>query len=210
MIEKKKSNKKKKRKIVVGLDEAGRGSLIGPVVAAAVIIKNRKLLFEDYGKIQSLPFRDSKKLSCKRREQIYKIVTKSSSIEWGIGTVSCSVVDKINILEATKKAMINSLKSLGNKIDGKPSVVLIDGNFKINSGFKEKSIVKGDEKILACLIAGIIAKVYRDRIIKKYSLKLPFYGWEKNKGYGTKKHFAEIRKRGPCFFHRKSFNLHYP
>ena len=131
-------------------------------------------------------------------------------MEWSVGTVSCSLIDKINVLEATKKAMVKSLENLKKKTGKKPSIVLIDGNFKINSGFKEKSVIKGDEKILVCMIAGIIAKVYRDRIIQKYFLKYPFYGWEKNKGYGTKKHYREIQKHGPCSFHRKSFNLHYP
>ena len=177
-------------KIVVGLDEAGRGPLAGPVVAGAVVFLNGF-------KIKEL--NDSKKLSEKQRENLYKILTNHKDIKWGIGIVSEKVIDKINILEATKLAMQKALKNL------KPEFLLIDGNFKINSIMRQKSIIKGDQKVFSIAAASIIAKVTRDRLMEKAHKKYSSYGFDKHKGYGTKAHFASLKKFGPCKIHRKSF-----
>ena len=193
------------------LDEVGRGPLAGPVVAAAVVIQNTK------DKIQNTKIRDSKKLSAKRREEIYKTLTKSPAIKWGIGKVSEKVIDKINILEATKLAMIRAIK----KLERKPDFLIIDGNFKLNLPesqrrvkkriyplrlpIPQKSIVKGDEKVFSVALASIIAKVTRDGLMKKYAKKYPHYGFDAHKGYPTKFHFKMLKKYGHCQIHRKSF-----
>jgi ribonuclease HII len=199
---------KRGSKIVVGLDEAGRGCLAGPVVAAAVMlnskfkIQNAKLKF----KIQNL--RDSKKLTVKQREEWYKILTKDSQIEWGIGRVSEKIIDKINIKNAAELAMEKALKNLEKKIKKKADFLIIDGNHINSKKLKARNyklIVKGDEKVLSCAMASIIAKVTRDRIMEKYAKKFPEYGFEKHKGYATKFHLKMLKKYGPCKIHRKSF-----
>jgi len=184
--------------IVVGIDEAGRGPLAGPVVAAAVFIKpGAKILLRGVN--------DSKKLSEKQRENIYKILTSHKDIEWGVGIVSEKVIDKINILEATKLAMQKSFKKLN------PDFLLLDGNFSAQggpaSGWKifEKSIIKGDQKVFSISAASIIAKVTRDRLMQKYHKQYPQYGFDKHKGYGTALHIANIKEFGACKIHRKTF-----
>jgi len=198
-------------KRVAGLDEAGRGPLAGPVVAAAVsIIANCKLkvksvrssssrcdsIIEDFKDLK-----DSKKLSPKKREEFYKILKKNPAIKWGMGKVSEKVIDKINILEATKLAMKKAVKNLGRK----PDFLILDGNFKINSNIPQKPIVKGDEKVFSCAAASVIAKVTRDRIMQSYHKKFPRYCFNKHKGYPTKLHLKMLRKYGPCKIHRMTF-----
>lgn len=179
-------------KIVAGLDEAGRGPLAGPVVAAAVFAEpNAIILLKGIN--------NSKKLSKKQREYFYKILTNHSQIKWGIGIVSEKVIDKINILEATKLAMQKSIKNLN------PDFLILDGNFKINSKIPQKSIIDGDQKVMSVAMASIIAKVTRDKIMEKFHKKYPRYGFDKHKGYGTSAHFTNIKKFGPCKIHRKSF-----
>jgi ribonuclease HII len=221
---------KKGIKRIVCLDEAGRGPLAGPVVAAAVMlnskfkIRNAKLKF----KIQNL--RDSKKLTAKQREEWNKIITKNPQIEWGIGKVSEKVIDKINIFEATKLAMIkafrNLIEKLKNKkinplkrtimrISGKGIFLILDGNFTlpaealakmgINPSIPQKSIIKADEKVFSCAAASILAKVTRDRIMMCYHKKYPKYRFDLHKGYPTKFHLKMLKKYGPCKIHRKSF-----
>ena len=183
-------------KFVVGLDEAGRGPLAGPVVAAAVMLnlkfknKNLKLLDE---------VNDSKKLSEKQREILFKILADHEDVKWGIGIVSEKVIDKINILEASKLAMQKAIK----KLDA--DYILIDGNFKIKFEGQQKSIIKGDQKVFSIAAASIIAKVTRDRIMDKLHKKYPQYGFNKHKGYGTALHIEMIKKYGPCKIHRKTF-----
>ena len=186
-------------KRVACLDESGRGPLAGPVVACAVCL-NRGLVHLRPGLGQ---IRDSKKLSAKKREEFYKILTKYPGLEWRIGRVSEKVIDKINILESTKLAMSRALI----KLKKKPGFLILDGNFKINSAIPQKSIIKADEKVFSCMAAGIIAKVTRDRIMKRYHLKYPCYGFDKHKGYPTKKHKRVIKKNGICKIHRKTFKL---
>ena len=215
---------KKGYKYVVGLDEAGRGPLAGPVVAGAVIIKNLKSILNEpiFKKVK-----DSKMLSAEQREEIYNYFKKNSGIEWGIGIVSEKVIDKINILEATKLAMEKAIKDLELSFPRKresmvglsklwiPSqagndtmkveYLLIDGNFKINSLILQKSIAKADQKVFSCALASIFAKVTRDGIMQKEHKKYPKYGFNQHKGYGTDFHFKMLKKHGPCKIHRKSF-----
>jgi ribonuclease HII len=196
-------------KIIAGLDEAGRGPLAGPVVAAAVIFKigNLKIdkSFENCKlEIENL-VKDSKQLSQKQREYVYEKLIKYGGIEWGIGIVSEKVIDKINILEATKLAMQKALRQAQGKLNLDPDFLLLDGNFKIKTNILQKSIIKGDQKVFSISAASIIAKVTRDRLMQKYHKKYPQYGFDKHKGYGTKKHFENIKKFGPCKIHRKTF-----
>jgi len=210
-------------KIVAGLDEAGRGSLAGPVVAAACALRNfkfagRRIADSPKGCILNLKsilndknfklIKDSKLLSAKKREKFYKILTKHPQIEWGIGVVSEKVIDKINILEATKLAMTRAIAKLKTKsAKRKIDFLILDGKMKLNLPIPQKSIVKADVKVFSCAAASIIAKVRRDRIMLKYDKKYPRYGFKKHKGYPTKLHCATIKKIGLCPFHRKSFKF---
>jgi len=221
---------KKGYKMVACLDEAGRGPLAGPVVAAAVfIIPNSTTAFFQQAGLPSFysraaaefiipKLKDSKKLSAKKREQFYEILTKNQSIKWGIGKVSEKVIDKINILEATKLAMIRALhnlekrsvrKSHDREIFTQPDFLILDGNMKINLPILQKSIIKADEKVFSCAAASIIAKVTRDRIMEKYHKKYSRYGFDKHKGYPTKLHRRLLKKYGRCKIHRKSFKISY-
>ena len=183
---------------VAGIDEAGRGPLAGPVVAAAVNFKFENLKSILNNKILK-QINDSKQLSEKQREEIYEILTKHKDIKWGVGIVSEKVIDKINILEATKVAM----KKAANKIS--PDFLLIDGTVKLNCATGQKQIIKGDQKVFSIAAASIIAKVTRDRIMQKMHKKYPQYGFGRHKGYGTRAQFANLQKFGPCEIHRKSF-----
>jgi len=181
---------------VVGLDEVGRGPLAGPVVAAAVCFKKSNLP----------PFmeniRDSKKLSQKQREGWYKFLIEQPDIKWGIGLISEKMIDQINILEATKLAMKRAVATLNIE----PNYLLLDGNFLLEDlSISQKAVVRGDEKVISCAAASIIAKVTRDRLMKKYDAKYPEYGFKKHKGYGTKQHLAAIKEHGACPIHRLSF-----
>ena len=204
---------RKKIKNVVGLDEAGRGPLAGPVVAGAIMIKTKNFSF--------FPIRDSKKLSAKKREEFFKILTKHQGLKWGVGIVSEKIIDKINIFEATKLAMKKALINLEEKtrrgsarknLAKKPleliDFLILDGNFKLDKvNISQKSIIKADEKVFSCAAASIVAKVTRDRIMDKYHKKHPAYRFNEHKGYPTELHFKLIKKYGPCPIHRKSFNL---
>lgn len=188
-------------KLVAGLDEAGRGPLAGPVVAAAVNLKfeifNLKSILNNpiFKKIK-----DSKKLNAKQREEIYETLIKHPGVRWGVGVVSEKVIDKINILEASKLAMQKAVKNLS------PDFLLIDGNFKLNKiNILQKSVIKGDSKVFSIAAASIIAKVTRDRLMQKYHKKYPQYGFDCHKGYGTRAHFESLEKFGPCKIHRKTF-----
>ena len=183
-------------KVVVGLDEVGRGCLAASVTAAAVTVRQTP----------NLEVKDSKKLSSKKREEIYKILKNNPQVKWGIGRVSEKVIDRINIFQATKLAMKRAVKNLEKKIAEPADYLLIDGNFGINLPVPQKSIIKGDEKIFLIKLASITAKVTRDRAMLRYHKKYPKYGFNKHKGYGTKLHFHTIERYGPCKIHRKTFN----
>lgn len=181
-------------KFVAGLDEAGRGPLAGPVVACAVVLKPCKNFLKKIN--------DSKKLSEKQREDFYRILTNHKDVEWGVGIVSEKVIDKINILQATKLAMQKAIEDLGCAAD----YLLLDGNFSIRSDILQKAIIKGDQKVISISAASIIAKVTRDRIMQAYDKKYPQYGFKKHKGYPTKFHCQKIAEFGLSKIHRKSFH----
>ena len=190
---------------MVGLDEAGRGPLAGPVMAAAVMINPAKIgkCKDDFLKILK-EINDSKKLSPRKREKLYNLIIKCPAIEWGTGKVSEKVIDKINILQASKLAMEKAISKILKK-QRKLDFLIIDGNFKINSPFPQKPIIKADEKVFSCMASSIIAKVSRDRIMARLDRKYPRYGFHRHKGYPTKYHFAMLKKYRPCAVHRKSF-----
>lgn len=182
---------KEYNKIIVGVDEAGRGPLAGPVVAAAVIIN-------DYSGLEEI--NDSKKLTEKKREKLYKIIMKNCEV--GVGIVREKEIDAINILNATFKAMREAISEI--KIDF--DITLVDGDKKIREYDKtQEAIIKGDGKSVAIAAASVIAKVTRDRIMVEFADKYPDYGFEKHKGYGTKMHREKLLEIGPCEIHRKSF-----
>ena len=182
------------KKTVCGIDEAGRGSLAGPVTAAAVILpKNYK---------NSL-IRDSKKINDQKRNHLYDEIIKNC-ITYSIISIGAKKIDEINILNATYLAMNLAIEKL--KI--KPDKVIIDGNsFKAKKKIDFECIVGGDDKYISIAAASILAKVKRDEIMCKLSTQFPIYDWEKNKGYGTEKHKEMIYKYGRCEYHRMTFNI---
>ena len=179
-------------KYICGIDEAGRGPLAGPVVVASVIMPKDSM-------IEGV--NDSKKVSEKKREKLYEEIT-NTAIAWGVGIIDQREIDEINILNATKKGLTNSLKEL----EIKPDLILVDALTNIDTlGIPYRSIIKGDAKSYSIAAASIIAKVTRDRIMRQWDELYPEYGFEKHKGYGTKLHIDAIKEYGPCPLHRKSF-----
>ena len=176
---------------VAGIDEAGRGPLAGPVVAAAVILP--KDIF--------LPFlNDSKKVTEKRRDVLFDEI-KQNAIAYGIGRATNTLIDEINILQATYEAMREAINSL----EKTPDVLLVDAVHIPDINIKQVGIVKGDAKSVNIAAASILAKVTRDRIMAEYDKIYPEYGFASNKGYGTATHIAALKEVGPCAIHRKSF-----
>ena len=187
-------------KRVAGTDEAGRGPLAGPVVAAAVMIDPEfKFALKDV--------KDSKKLTFKKREELYSLLTRNPQIEWGAGRVSEGVIDKINIFQAARLAMKRAVMNLEKKLKEKRiDFLILDGRMRVDLEVPQKPIVKGDYKVFSCSAASIIAKVTRDRIMLRYDKQYPQYGFLKHKGYGTRLHFEMLKKHGSCPIHRKSFS----
>ena len=183
-----------------GIDEAGRGPLAGPVVAACVVLGEN---FDVIG------IDDSKKLSPQKREELFEKIT-SKALAYGIGIEDNNVIDKINILQATKKAMktaaTEAVKILKEKAykDG-IMLLLLDAVSLKDIDIPQESVIKGDAKSLSIAAASIIAKVTRDRIMMKYHEKYPYYGIDSNKGYGTKAHYEGIENHGITPIHRKTF-----
>lgn len=179
-------------KYIAGIDEAGRGPLAGPVVVGIAIMKPDSF-------IEGV--NDSKKISEKKRELLYEQIT-NEAIDWSVGIVDQNEIDEINILNATKKALHMAITNL--KI--KPDRILVDALEHIDTcGIPYTSIIKGDAKVYSISAASIIAKVTRDRMMKKYDEIYPEYGFAGHKGYGTAKHIQAIKAYGPCPLHRKTF-----
>lgn len=184
---------------LAGVDEVGRGPLAGPVVAAAVVLPHD---FDIPG------IDDSKKLTEKKREALYPVI-KENALAYGIGMADHRRIDEINILEATKEAMTRAVNDadhmLHEKYGQRIGHVLFDA-IKIDSiKLPQTSVIKGDSKSLSIAAASIVAKVTRDRMMVEYSSQYPDYAFEKNKGYGTKEHYAGLEKAGPCEIHRMTF-----
>ncbi len=178
-------------KLIAGTDEAGRGPLAGPVVAAAVI-------FAPEVYIEGV--NDSKQLSAEKREILFGEIIKSS-LTFGVAAVSHGKIDEINILNASLLAMLNSV----TKLKVKPDLILVDGNKSFSYDVMIKTIVKGDSKSFCIAAASILAKVTRDKIMKRLSYHYPEYNWEKNKGYPTQQHIETIKLIGASPLHRKTF-----
>ena len=183
--------RKEEYQLIAGVDEAGRGPLAGPVVAAAVILDDKNFIRE---------VNDSKKLSEKKREELFEIIL-NQAISYGIAEAGVEKIEEINILHASLSAM----KMAVDKLNPAPDIILVDGNKLFVTKITAHSIVKGDAKSYSIGAASILAKVRRDSIMRKAAEKYPEYGWERNKGYGTKEHIEAIRKYGITPLHRKKF-----
>ena len=180
------------RSDVAGVDEAGRGPLAGPVVAAAVILDKKRPI---------IGLMDSKKLSEKRRLSLFdEIVSKAQS--WSIAEATVAEIDSINILQATMLAMQRAVEGLSQR----PDHVLVDGNRCPDVDVPSTAVIKGDQKIEAISAASILAKVSRDQQLLNYAKQFPEYGFAQHKGYGTKLHLDALRRYGPCPIHRTSFS----
>ena len=176
---------------VAGIDEAGRGPLAGPVVAAAVILP------ADH----SIPgLQDSKQLTAPQRQIVYGDILCSAS-SYGVGIVSHTFIDQYNILQATKEAMRQAVQQLACI----PDMLLIDGTEPISSPIPQQTLVRGDTRCASVAAASVLAKVIRDRLMLAYAKRYPYYGFERHKGYPTAAHYAQLRTYGPCAIHRRSF-----
>ena len=188
---------------IAGVDEVGRGPLAGPVVTAAVVLP------EDFA---VLGVDDSKKLSEKRREELYDQILEGC-LAYGIGMADHKVIDEINILQATKKAMRDAISACdlqlrvksGGAADARIDFVLLDAVNLDGLDKPQHAVIKGDSKVLAIAAASIVAKVTRDRMMVEYDSLFPEYGFAEHKGYGTAAHYTALKKYGPCMIHRKTF-----
>ena len=176
---------------VCGVDEAGRGPLVGPVCAAAVILPENTI-------IEGV--NDSKKLSEKKREALFEVI-KAEAVSYSIAYASVEEIESMNILNATMLAMKRAVEGLDVKAD----YAMIDGNRLPDLCIDSEFIIKGDANSMSIACASILAKVSRDRLLYKYAEEYPMYGFDKHKGYGTKAHTAAIKEFGPCPYHRMSF-----
>jgi len=181
-------------KRIMGLDEVGRGCLCGPVVAAGVILKPNSSL--------NSGITDSKKLTNRQREELAEEI-KEESLFWVIKECSPREIDRLNILRASIQAMVHCTEESG----ANPDYLLIDGNRFTNHLVPHSCIIKGDDRSVSIAAASIIAKVFRDRYMSELHLQYPFYGWDKNVGYPTKKHFEGLNEFGYTTHHRRSFKL---
>jgi ribonuclease HII len=179
---------------IAGIDEAGRGPLAGPVVAAAVVFPEGTLI---HG------VEDSKKLTEKKREELFPRI-REQALSVGIGIVSHEIIDRINILQATILAMHKAV----DELNVKPDFLIVDGNSFRHETYQYQNIIDGDAKCFTIAAASIIAKVTRDKLMREYHTKYPLYGFAQNKGYGTRQHLEAIRRYGVCDIHRRSFDLH--
>lgn len=197
--------------LIIGVDEAGRGPLAGPVFAGAVAILGLSKMESSFNKIIT-ETDDSKRLSSKKRNALFKMITGHRDIIWGKGKVSNFIIDRINILEASKMAMVKAvsdllsrLKKRGISAGRSKTCLIIDGNFLIDFPVKQWSMIRADERVFSVSAASIIAKVSRDRLMEIYDKKYPGYGFKKHKGYPTAGHIAAIKKLGILPIHRRTF-----
>jgi ribonuclease HII len=181
-------------RFIVGVDEAGRGALAGPVVAAAVVLPPNG----SFPRLHAV--KDSKLVSPAKREELYALIIEES-IATGVGIVASDVIDSVNILNATKIAMRDAVRQLACT----PDYMLIDGLTLTRMPYRQKCIVKGDRLCLTIACASIIAKVIRDRIMNEYDNLYPGYGFARHKGYGTEYHLSCLKEQGPVKIHRYSF-----
>ena len=191
---------------MIGVDEAGRGPLAGPVLAAAVAV----VFPADRRDFADLPIvRDSKEMTPAAREAAYRRIIRHKNLVCASAGVGEKIIDKINILEASKLAMVRAVRKATRQIKDKiPTgeiVCLIDGNFSIKIPYEQKSIIGGDAKVFCIAAASIVAKVRRDRLMEKIGKLYPEYGFTRHKGYGTKEDLAAIEKHGLCSVHRRAF-----
>ncbi len=177
--------------LIAGVDEAGRGPLAGPVVAAAVILR-------EGCRIERV--RDSKKVPQKEREKLFREIMENS-LDWGIGLVDAGEIDRINILQATRRAMLSAITSLSVS----PDLVITDAVTIPRLTCRQIPLIKGDARSASIAASSIVAKVVRDRIMDLYHSIFPWYGFGSHRGYGTKAHLDTIKRYGPCPIHRKSF-----
>ena len=177
--------------LIAGVDEAGRGPLAGPVIAASVIF-SPDVFIEGVN--------DSKLLSSRKREELFEEI-KIKSLAYSAAVVSHNKIDKVNILNATLLAMLNSVK----KLNVKPDLILVDGNRPFSYEIPVRAIVKGDSKSFCIAAASIVAKVTRDRLMRRLSYYYPAYRWDRNKGYATREHIETLKMIGPSPLHRKTF-----
>jgi len=182
-------------RVIAGLDEAGRGPLAGPVVAAAVVLP-------ETGKLKGVD--DSKKLSADRREKLFLLLLEKAAAV-GIGSVEAQEIDRLNILQASLKAMKLAVENLPLR----PDFLLIDGIHSLRLPLTQQAIPQGDRRCLSIAAASIVAKVTRDRLMTAYHDQYPQYNFAQHKGYGTKEHLRAIRKYGCCPLHRQSFRAIY-
>ena len=205
-----------KQVFIIGVDEAGRGPLAGPVVAAAACCKDQKFYIPEKLKKDFVLIRDSKKLSAKQREKTFAFIEER--FYYSIGIVGVKTIDRVNVLQASFFAMKSALTDLRRKLlsigslsSGKLEIydgmyLLVDGNQTIpNISVKQEAIVNGDSTVKSIAAASIVAKVVRDRIMNDFDKKYPNYGFIKHKGYGTREHMDALRRFGHCPIHRMSF-----
>src|SRR5215831_20136985 len=176
---------------VAGLDEAGRGPLAGPVVAAAVVLPAHSHI---------VGLQDSKRLTARQRDVVYERI-QQQAVAYGIGMISHTQIDQRNILWATQEAMLGALQQL----TGVPDMLLIDGITALPIALAQRLIIRGDACCASIAAASVLAKVTRDRLMIAYARDYPAYGFEKHKGYPTAEHYARLRTYGPCAIHRRSF-----
>lgn len=178
-------------RVIAGIDEAGRGCLAGPVVAACVSFRDKVLIDG---------IKDSKELNTKQREKLFDEIIRNAFV--GIGIIDVELIDEVNILEATLLAMKKAYENLGKEAD----LLLIDAVYIPDLKVSQRAIIKGDKKSASIASASIIAKVTRDRIMRQYHETYPHYGFKTHKGYATKEHLLALKHFGPCPIHRKSFS----
>ncbi len=178
-------------KLIAGVDEAGRGPLAGPVVAAAVVLPEG---------VRLSGIKDSKKMTAHARFEAFHTIM-GAALTFGIGVVSVSYIEKFNILQASLEAMLRAIKAL----DPQPEIILVDGIHPVPISTRQKCLKKGDQISRSISAASVLAKVYRDRIMISYHSAYPAYGFDKHKGYGTRRHLNALKQVGPCPVHRLTF-----